>query len=37
MKKLLSTVGGRIVLQENKDDYVHMIVEKISTSETQHK
>ena len=28
MKRLLSIVGGRILLQETKDGYVHMIIEK---------
>ena len=34
MKKLLSIVGGRVLLEEHEKGYVHMILEKTSPPES---
>ena len=33
MKKLLSIVGGKILLEEKKDGYIHMIIQKTSAKD----
>ena len=35
IKKLLSIVGGHIVLQETEDGYIHMILEKDTSKKEQ--
>ncbi len=34
MKKLLSIVGGRVLFEEHKKGYVHMILEKANPPES---